>query len=183
MFGAKSFLEAFLTLNPKKLSYEFIMYFIVLNCYAFYDLWFLLFEIFIWINIKFEWMIIYKEKEETLLMYKQKKKKKSVCYCFVHNMKKNLTFQVDLWLQKVMWLRNGMSDFRKLSVKISVRLKKKSWSGAAGTRRFSVRCEIYRGGGALSPPTHPVQLGLNNSMSLTTKRFYRNKLCTVSAPF
>ena len=60
----------------------------------------------------------------------QAKIKHSLCHLFCRQKFLNLTFRVDLWSHKAMWLRNGMSDFYKLGVKMSVILqRKRSWSG------------------------------------------------------
>ena len=77
------------------------MYFIVL--------WFLLFQIFIWINFEIE-LMIYKAKRGKITDL-QAKIKNSLCYMFCTQNGKNPTFRVDLWSQKVMWLCNGMSRF------------------------------------------------------------------------
>ena len=68
-----------------------------------------------------------------------------------------LTFRVDLWLQKVMWLRNGRYDFRKLGVKISARLqRKKSWSGAAESAVLLRAWQnLSRGASEVPPPRRP----------------------------
>ena len=101
------------------LFYEFLMYFIVfkfLCILLFYDICCLrssFGSISSWINDTKQ-----KEDKNTDL---QAKIKNSLCHLFCI-----LTFWVDLWSQKVTWLRNGRSDFRKLGVKISARLQRKS---------------------------------------------------------
>ena len=81
---------------------------------------------------------------------------------------KNLTFRVDLWSQKVMWLCNAKSDFCKLGVKTYVRLqRKKSWSGAAGSGAaesavHGLACAAKFVKGGPPRPLHPVHLGLND---------------------
>ena len=94
----------------------------------------------------------------------QAKIRNSLCHLFCTQHENNLTFRVDLWSQKVMWLRNGRSDFRKLGVKICVRLqRKKSWSGVAESAAvLRARQNLSRGGPPRPPPPPPpVQLGLN----------------------
>ena len=152
IFGAGSFLEAFSTLKHKKIdevclnsyvlycfpNFLCIVLFCVFQVMYFIVLWFPLFEIFIWINIKLN-SCYTKQKED------------KVTDLFWYTKWKNLTFRVDLWSQKVMWLRNGRSDFRKLSVKICVRLQKKeSWSGAPESA-----AKFVGGGGDSEPPPPP----------------------------
>ena len=69
-------------------------------------------------------MIYTKQKEEKITDL-QANMKNSLCHLFCTQNEKILTFWVDPWSQKVTWLRNGSSDFRKLGVKISARLLKK----------------------------------------------------------
>ena len=66
----------------------------------------------------------------------------------------------DLWSQKVTWLCNGMSDFRKLGIKISVRLqRKKSWSGVAkSVAVLRGRQNLSRGGLDPPPPSRAVRV-------------------------
>ena len=104
------------------------MYFIVL--------WFLLFEIFMCINFKLNRYTKQKKDKVTDLLAKMK----------------NLTFRVDLWSQKVMWLRNGRSDFRKVGVNYPQDFKEKSHEAAwLKAWRFCVCCKIRLGG----PPRPP----------------------------
>ena len=98
-------------------------------------------------------LIIYKAKEDKITDI-QAKMKNSLCHLFCTQNEKILTFWVDLWSQKVMWLRNGRSDFRKLGVKISARLQRKGMK-QRGWKRGGFACA------AKFVP--PVQLGFNKN--------------------
>ena len=162
IFGAGSFLEAFSTLKHLRrfIKFALIMYFIVLwISYAFYCflivyIILLFYDFHCWrssFGSISSWIHDQKEDKITDL---QAKIRNSLCHLFCTQNEKNLTFLFHLWLQKVMWLRNGRSDFRKLGVKICIRLqRKKSWSGGAeSTAKF------VEGGPPTPPP--PVQLRL-----------------------
>ena len=100
------------------------------------------------------------KKSGKLLIYRPppQKKKKIIILPFVLYTKwrkQNLTFRVDLLSQKFMWLRNGRSDFCKLGVKISVRLKKtkkQTWSGAAESAAVLRGRQIFSRGCLRAPP-------------------------------
>ena len=98
----------------------------------------------------------------------QAKLKNSLCHLFCTQNEKNLTFRVDLWSQKVMWPRNGMSDFHKLGVKISVRLqRKKSWSGAAeSVAVLRAWQNLSRGGLRGLPPPPPSAVRVKMMLAL-----------------
>ena len=83
--------------------------------------------------------------------------------CFVHKMKKISLLGVEVWLQKVMWLRQVRSDFHKRGVKVSARLqRKKSWSGAAESAAVVWAWQNVSGGGdPTSPPPHAIRIKAN----------------------
>ena len=58
-------------------------------------------------------LMIYTKQKEDKITDLQAKKKNSLCHLFCTQNKKNLTFRVDIWSQKVMWLHKAKSDFRK----------------------------------------------------------------------
>ena len=123
------------------------MYFIVFNLYVFYcfmisAVWDLHLD-----QYQAE-LMIYRAKRGTKLLIYRPKCKIHFAICFCTQNEKILTFRVDLWSQKVTWLRNGRSDFRKLGVKISARLqRKKSWSGAAESAAVLRARQNLSGGG------------------------------------
>ena len=124
-----------------------ILLFFKFSCILlFYDLW----SISSWIT---------KQKEDKITDL-QAKMKNSLCHLFCPQNEKILTFWVDLWSQKVAWLRNGRSDFRKLGVKISARLqRKKSCSGAAESAAvLRVRQNLSRGASEAPPPSSAVRV-------------------------
>ena len=99
-----------------------------------------------------DWIKWYTKQKEGKITDLQAKIKLSLCQVILYTKWKSLTFRVDLWSQKVTRLRNGMSDFRKLTklgIKISVRLqRKKSWSGAAESAAVLRALQnLSRGGG------------------------------------
>ena len=104
------------------------------------------------------WINDIQSKKRTNLLIYRPKWKFTLPFVFVHKMIFFFfTFWVDLWSQKVTWLRNGRSDFRKLGVKICARLqRKKSWSGAAESAAVLRFCVVSEA----PPPPPPVQLGL-----------------------
>ena len=192
IFGAGSFLEAFSTWKHKiidkvclysyvfycfmnflciLLFYEFLMYFIVLwISYVFYC--FFNFYVFYCFMISAVWDLHLDQYQAELMIYKAKRgqnywftgqNEKFTLPFVLYTKWKILTFRVDLWSQKVMWLRNGRSDFRKLGVKISARLqRKKSWSDVAES------AAVLRVRHPPPPPSPPVQLGL-----MCTKTFWQ----------
>ena len=65
--------------------------------------------------------------------------KNSLCHLFCTQNEKILTFRVDLWSQKVMWLRNGRSDFSQTWCQNIRKTSKKQGQRQAGSRLLSAR--------------------------------------------
>ena len=142
--------------------YCFMNFLCILLFFYFYVFYY--FFIFFGLNTSFQSILCLnklftKPKQENIMIYSPNCKK-SLCHWFCTQNGKNLTFRVDLWSQKVTWLRNGWSDFRKFGVKISARLQRKnSWNRAArGAAVWRTQQNLSRGG-LRGPP--PVQLGLS----------------------
>ena len=76
--------------------------------------------------------------------------------CLVYKMKKNLTFWVDLWSQKVMWLHNGMSDFSQTWCQ---NICKTSPKKILKRRGLACAAKFVEEGLWGPPPPFPVQLG------------------------
>ena len=101
---------------------------------------------------------IQSKKRTKLLIYRPKWKIHFAIFLYTKWI--NSHFRVDLWSQKVMWLHNGRSDFRKLGVKISARLqRKKSWSGAAESMAvLCARQNLSRGDASEAHPPSAVRV-------------------------
>ena len=129
--------------------------------YVLYCFWFLCILLFFWffcLGTLFRSILCLKKlftkpKQENIMIYSPKWEI-SLCHWFCTQNRKNLTFRVDLWSQKVMWLRNGWADFCKLGVKICARLQRKnSWNRAArGAAVWRTRRNLSRGGPPRPPP-------------------------------
>ena len=95
----------------------------------------------------------YTKQKEWKITDLQAKIKNSLCHLFCTQNEKNLTFRVDLWSQKVMWLRNGKSDFANLVSKYPQDFKENTHEVARlKARWFCVRGKICRGGPPRPPP-------------------------------
>ena len=136
--------------------YEFLMYFIVLwISYVFYCF-----------MISAVWDLHLDQYQAEVMIYKAKRGQNSWftgqnenCHLFCTQNEKKFTFWVDLWSQKVMWLRNRRSDCRKLGVKISARLQRKKVMKRRSWKRGGFECAVkFVMGGPLRPPPPPVQL-------------------------
>ena len=128
------------------------MYFIVFNFYVFYC--FMIFAVSdLHLDQYWDWINDIQSKKRGKLLIYRPKYRIHFPICFVHKMGKNLTFWVDLWSQKVTWLRNGRSDFRKISVGLQRKesLKRRGWKRGG----FACAERKCRGGASEPPPPPP----------------------------
>ena len=134
------FLHTMFSSNSTNIKHTFKLFESLFNSYVFYC-FFLIHYIVFNSNVFYCFMIsavwdlhwdqfsgvIYKlntKLKRTNLLFTNQNRNHTLPFVLYTNWK-NLIFRVDVWLPKVMWLLNRMSDFHKLGVKISVRLQRK----------------------------------------------------------